>query len=266
MSIIYRDDIHTYEGLTGPMKGQLYTSGTKFIHNFEPKKDWKSIAQKYCSVRTPDEVILDLAYKQNKSLEQVKVILGDREPNWEFVSEMWKSNNKEACDYGHDIHLTKEDIFAEMQSDGLEVFTNPVKDNIRYSIPLENLKNGIYPELIIWNDEFKICGTSDIVEVSGKKISVRDWKTNKELKFKGFKGEKLLPPISHLQNCNFELYTLQLSLYAYMLELKGYEVQELVLHYTRDNKDYPLVYRRDEIISMLNYSKPKEEFNIYNFI
>ena len=265
MSIIYNDSSHTYKGLEGKMKDRFYVSGTQKIHEFEPQKNWIQIAKKYCASRTPIKVIKDLAKKQNKTVQEVEKILSNREPDFNFVLEMWKSNNKEACDYGTEIHLGKENLFIEMQQDGLEVFPNPVINDIRYSIPLETLKNGIYPELIVWDDCSEVCGTADIIEVSGKKISVRDWKSNKELKFRGFMGEKLLYPLNHIENCNFNIYQLQLSLYGYMLELRGYEVTELVLHYTRDNKDYPLEFMRDEVITMLNYKEPKE-FSIYNFI
>lgn len=277
--IIYNDAAHTYTGLEGKIKDKKFTSVSHVIHDFEPKKNWKEIAEKYVAVRTPKKVISDLATKQNKTVEEVLKILNGREVNWEFVAEMWKNNNKEACDYGHDIHLKEEMVFKEMQEDGLQVFTNPVLNDIRISLPLDNLQNGVYSELILWDENSLICGTSDIVEVSGKKVEVRDFKTNKELKFEGFRGECMLGPVKHIPNSNFWHYTLQLSIYAYMLELRGYEVGKLILHYTRENKDFELNYLKLECQNIFKLYKAKQnplikpiekpksnEFNINDYL
>ena len=126
---------------------------------------------------------------------------------------------------------------------------------------------------MIWDDEYLICGKSDKVIISTDEknlnpyISIKDYKTNKELKInynfinkntgEPVVNKYMLEPISHLVDCNYIHYTLQLSLYAYMLERKGFKVKDLELlhtpNYDKNNmKSYQLPYMREEIIAMLN--------------
>jgi len=67
-----------------------------------------------------------------------------------------------------------------------------------------------------------ICGQADRVEKIDKFIDLYDYKTNKEIKQEGFKmntgkTKKMLPPLSHLDDCNFNDYALQLSIYMYIM-------------------------------------------------
>jgi hypothetical protein len=67
-----------------------------------------------------------------------------------------------------------------------------------------------------------ICGQSDLVEVVNGKVNIIDYKTNKEIKTEAFTNwegvtEKMLDPVSHLDDCNFNHYALQLSIYMYII-------------------------------------------------
>jgi hypothetical protein len=82
--------------------------------------------------------------------------------------------------------------------------------------------NTIYTEFMVWDEESRICGMADEVECINNTINVNDHKTNKEIKKQGFYvanvgRERMLPPVSHLDDCNWNHYSIQLSLYMYML-------------------------------------------------
>ena len=67
-----------------------------------------------------------------------------------------------------------------------------------------------------------LCGQSDLVEVVNGKVNITDYKTNKEIKtasFVNWEGisQKMEPPVAHLDDCNFNHYALQLSLYMYII-------------------------------------------------
>ena len=49
-----------------------------------------------------------------------------------------------------------------------------------------------------------------------------DWKTNKEIKFKAFRGEKGFGPLDAIENCNFKHYSLQLCTYLNIVREEGY--------------------------------------------
>lgn len=97
----------------------------------------------------------------------------------------------------------------------------------------------IYAEIGTFLIDFLVSGTIDVLLLREDKFVIGDWKTNRGgLKFEAgyFKKDKsqkpaqttdiwvpkqdfLLPPVNNLPNCNGSIYNLQLSMYAYMVEL-----------------------------------------------
>ena len=97
----------------------------------------------------------------------------------------------------------------------------------------------IYSEIGAFLIDYLLSGTIDVLCIRETDFVILDWKTNRDgLKFKsGYfkkdktvtpnqltnewvdKDERMLPPVAHLQNCNGNHYTLQLSLYAVMVEM-----------------------------------------------
>ena len=97
----------------------------------------------------------------------------------------------------------------------------------------------IYSEIGAYLIDYQVSGTIDILCYKPDSFYILDWKTNRDgLKFEaGYykkdktiipnqltdiwvkKSEKMLAPLAHLDNCNGMHYTMQLSLYALMVEL-----------------------------------------------
>ena len=97
----------------------------------------------------------------------------------------------------------------------------------------------IYSEIGAFLIDYLLSGTIDVLCIRDTDFVILDWKTNRDgLKFKsGYfkkdktvtpnqltdvwvdKDERMLPPVAHLQNCNGNHYSLQLSLYAVMVEM-----------------------------------------------
>jgi hypothetical protein len=72
---------------------------------------------------------------------------------------------------------------------------------------------------IEFTDEIGIAGTSDIIEnIPRNMFNVWDFKTNKKFEFENKYGEFLHFPVSHLPHCQYNDYTLQLSIYGVMYE------------------------------------------------
>lgn len=96
----------------------------------------------------------------------------------------------------------------------------------------------IYSEIGVFDPYILISGTIDILCYKPTDFVILDWKTNRDgLKFEsGYfkkdkstipnqltnewvrKSEKMLPPLSHLDECNGSHYTMQLSIYARLVE------------------------------------------------
>lgn len=96
----------------------------------------------------------------------------------------------------------------------------------------------IYSEIAVFNPELLVSGTIDILCIRPTDFVILDWKTNRDgLKFEsGYykkdkttkpnqltnewvaNGNKMLPPLNHLEDCNGMHYSLQLSMYAILTE------------------------------------------------
>lgn len=90
--------------------------------------------------------------------------------------------------------------------------------------------------------------------------------TNKELKMESYYDKKkrshemMKYPLNNIQDCNYMHYTLQLSLYAWMVQKMNpnFIIDELrIVHFTHDGQvnEYVLDYRKEDIIRMLKYYK-----------
>jgi len=92
-----------------------------------------------------------------------------------------------------------------------------------------------FPEKIVCDEELKIAGTADlVVQNSLGNYSILDWKTNNKIYKTAFGGKKLKGRLSHLEDCNYVHYSLQLNLYARML---GKSIHQLSIVHIPRGKD-----------------------------
>ncbi len=158
-----------------------------------------------------------------------------------------------------------------------------------YAVILDLLRKGwvCYPEYRIYTSDHLIAGTIDCLLVKGGHIietnwgsiiikeaefKILDWKTNKDkLSFqsgyfkKDYKGNKtdefvrkleyMNSPLNYIENCKGSIYTLQLSLYARILELWGNSCTGLALCHLRPSTEpmfYKIPYWKESCDLMLN--------------
>lgn len=78
----------------------------------------------------------------------------------------------------------------------------------------------IAQEFIVYDQPNGICGTIDMLAYNQIKncYSIIDWKTSRKFDVSNFKGETLKAPFDHVEACNTSEYSLQLSLYKWILE------------------------------------------------
>lgn len=190
----------------------------------------------------------------------------------EEILAKWAAENLKAVTRGTKYHLQQEE----------KLYKNPktkrheTHNGYKKAFDIFSLVEGIYPELIVYDIEHEIIGTADYVEIfSDNTFIVRDFKTNKELKLKGYmefnpftktKSEKkMFAPLSHIGDCNFNHYSIQLSTYAYLLEQTGLKLRPnglTINHVLFDNDDnpvdvvnYPVPYLKKEVKALLTHFK-----------
>jgi len=225
--IKFNEKYHSY---TNIFTGQRYVSATTLIHKFTKPFDTEKHAKR-------------VAEREGTTPEEIK--------------ELWKEENKKACDYGNHVHQVMEDWLNGNDVD--------IKDMVSYVEPFEKLvddfdKSLITPEKRLWNHEHKVAGTTDVYQDHKRFFNLYDFKTNKRFNFNNAFGEYMLGDFSHLSNCQYNTYSLQLSMYAYMEQcLTGKHVGELGLYYYDRNEStweyFPVSYMKKEIELMFSLLK-----------
>lgn len=250
--MIFYEKEHIYK-----LGDRQFTSVTQVLSSLEKKKDWKKIAKRY-------------ADKNGKTVAEVEAL--------------WKEENDKSVIRGKEYHAQMQNA---LNNNGVAhrknvicqvVFHTPAIHPEGQFVYLEQPdfkldNNTIYTEFMVWDEDSGICGMVDEAEVVSETIHVNDHKTNKEIKREGFYvpnggREKLLSPVSHLDDCNWNKYTLQLSLYMYLLwkRNKNLKVGKLTLNHVQFDKEGKMTavvamdvpYRRDEVRAIIDWWKTKE--------
>ena len=117
----------------------------------------------------------------------------------------------------------------------------------------------VHSEVIVYSTELSIAGTVDILakdNVTGE-YGIIDWKTSKKIETSSY-AQKMGTHSStrHVMDCNFYHYSLQLSLYRYILEeFYGLKIRNQLIAHLKDDAVNAIVtpYMREEIVEMLKY-------------
>lgn len=246
--MIFNSQNHTYTN----EHGINYLSITSLIKKFAKPFDKQKIAVKY-------------AKKHKRKVEDV-------------IAE-WDKLGEDAIKKGTAYHKIKEDELINKSSIFIEedehIIYKPTWEAQLKINNINKLEAGVYPELIVWSDKYKVAGQADYVEITKKgKINIRDYKTSKEIKKNGYEKwdgsvEMLKFPLNNYQDCNFNHYSLQLNLYAFLIkqhnrnlsigkmtiehiigeydDTKGFSVKEVI--------EYKVPNMQDDVRVLLEYYK-----------
>lgn len=210
------------------------------------------------------------------------------------ILQAWDNESNRAIKLGNFYHNQREaDLlsFKTIEREGIEVpiiKPNYDKESGIKIASEQKLEDGVYPEHMVYLKSAKICGQADLVEIIDGKINITDYKTNKEIKEKGFTNwegitSKMYNPVSHLDDCNLNHYNLQLSIYAYIikkhnpkLKIGKLQIQHVKFKQIGEDKNgypinehingepvldeivmYDLDYLKNEVISIINWLKTK---------
>ncbi len=273
MAITFTAETHKYESTEDEAKKIDWVSVTSLVGLFKKPFDQEGIAAKASKNKnskwygmTPEEII-----------------------------NVWKGETNRAVNLGSWYHDQREAellMCDTLERSGLELpIVNPLEQDGVKIAPDQTLVSGIYPEHLVYLKSAGICGQADRVEVIQDIIDLYDYKTNKEIKMQAFTSwdgvtQKMLGPLSHLDDCNFNHYALQLSVYMYVMlkhnhNLKPGKIQihHIVFEKSGENEygypitaldpvgdpivkevvPYDLPYLKREVQDMLKYIKVNPE-------
>jgi ATP-dependent exoDNAse (exonuclease V) beta subunit len=268
MSIVFNAKDHSYKSIYD--EGISWISVTTLVSNFKKPFDAKKVSEKVT---------------KNKKSKWYGI-----EPK--IILEIWEAESERALTMGTYYHNQREADLCSLSSLSIEgtivpIFVPMQEHNGIKTAPSQKLDPGVYPEHMVYLKSTGICGQSDLVEVVNGKVNIIDYKTNKEIKKESYvnwegQSEKMLSPIDHLDDCNFNHYALQLSIYMYIILKHNPKLQpgNIYLHHilfeteSQDEYGYPIVkkdhngdpivkevipmkipYLIDEVISILHYIK-----------
>jgi ATP-dependent exoDNAse (exonuclease V) beta subunit len=152
----------------------------------------------------------------------------------EDVLNEWQATNKLACDKGQNVHSIIESFIKnnDVQDPKIISGLKQVFDKKEYK--------RILSEEIVYSDNDEIAGTSDLIcDVDNDTFDVLDFKTNKKFLFFNKYNKYLKHPLNNLQQCQYNDYSLQLSLYAYLYgNLTNKKVRKICILYYDGDKFY----------------------------
>jgi len=116
--------------------------------------------------------------------------------------------------------------------------------------------SGALHEQLLYSHAHKIAGTADIIHPDGKYFDVYDVKTNKAFNFFSKYKKQLKPPVDHFSDCEYNSYSLQLSLYAYLYQIMTGRIARhlAVFYYDKVNQvftKYPCAYLKRDVETIL---------------
>lgn len=256
-SIIFLDNTHTYK-INGEPSAKVSVTGLvgSVKEPFEENK-WAAIKAK----------------KEGCTTEEMKAF--------------WKRNNRMSTYQGSTLHTYIENYYQNKvipydrtnARDVLgEELANKMRDNLHVLVRqfgkfYNDTKDTILPikhELVIGDiDDTRICGMLDMLSynVETESFEIYDFKTNKAFSRESKFNKYLLEPLTHLQECEHNTYSLQLSLYSYFIrKYTGIEISKLkIAWFSINNDDYKVIdleYMPNEVDSII--ARYKELANASN--
>lgn len=201
-----------------------FISVTTLIKKFEPEFDVEDATKK--ALRKPEN--------KGKTKDQLQT--------------EWKAKGESSSNKGSSIHNYIENTLKNI----------PVEVDPRFQIEkdyfnnfqedfLKN-KNVVYSEKILYLKTFKIVGTIDCLVYCPEEdiLYFIDWKTNEKISYEN-RYRNFKPPLQKYQHCSKEIYTLQLSMYRYIIEntiLNNYpslpNMKNILVHLSKENRNYQI--------------------------
>jgi len=245
--VAYNDEYHIYRNL---LLNTNYTSVTTLIGKYEQHFD-----EEYWSRYKALEYLLPNFKQLKKSFPHSFMQLAEASLNTKIVDKrqeeikkQWRDKRIKAARYGTIYHKKKEDKDRAKK----EHIINDKVFKVATTNVLHELEDGIYPELLVYWDEYGLSGQVDRFVKEGKFGIIRDYKTNEKLKFEN-KFQKMKAPLDYLDDCNMNHYYLQLNLYRTMIEKQNdILVTDMIIEHSRTDTEYKVPRMEKEIKLLLH--------------
>lgn len=188
--IVFNELAHSYH-----YNGVKCTSVTQLISNYKKKFETEIIASKY-------------ALKNGLSIDEVLT-------DWDLKRDTANARGTELHKYAElkfackEYDVSEEQLSTDLKSK-IDSFYEMSKGRL---IPVAS-------ELIVGDSDKSLCGMIDQIfyNVKAKEFQIWDYKTNKEINTHSKYKNRMINGLEHLQECEFNTYSLQLAIYKRIIE------------------------------------------------
>lgn len=213
-------------------------------------------------------------YWSNYKSEQFSISQREILRAWNFINKKGTIKGSAIHDYAENLfqnkkfEYPKDIILNEFGFDPVINEYNITKKHVdNFYANAHNKLIPIRTEMILYDKESLIAGMLDIIfyNIKTKEFQIWDWKTNKDFTFE-MKSRHLLDNLFTLEDCDLEIYSLQLELYKYIIE-KNTDIKlgkSYIVWFSHNNDNYKVIETKDrkyyvenivdKRISELNYN------------
>lgn len=201
----------------------------------------------------------------------------------EEVKLVWKKNNQMATYQGSTLHNYIDNYYQNKVKPYNRVLAESILGQTLHEMMYKNLKalvkqfNNFYTDtseyILPVKNEFvvgdlgdtRICGMLDMLAYNTltENFEIYDFKTNKRFSEKSEYESKLLPPVNHLDECEFNIYSLQLSLYKMFIQkYTDIKIDKLkIVWFSVNNDTYKVIelkYLPEECLTLIKKYSPDQ--------
>ena len=180
----------------------------------------------------------------------------------EIIKRAWNFINKKGTIKGSSIHDYAENLFQNkifeypkqliLNEFGFDPVLNEyltTKKHVdRFYSDVHNKLIPIRTEMVVYDKESLIGGMLDILfyNIKAKEFQIWDYKTNKKLT-KENKNKHLKGSLFIIENCDLEIYSLQLGMYKYIIEkITGIKLgKSYIVWFSHNNDNYEIIETKD---------------------
>jgi hypothetical protein len=178
------------------------------------------------------------------------------------VAKMWKEKGELSAKDGKILHEQIEKYFLNN-----EKFTSKEFGLFKDFMIRNSQINPFRTEWRIFDEEYLVAGTIDLVSKNNNEYEIYDWKRSQSIidddkkpKIKGFIGKHGIGDLVHISDTRYNRYCLQQSMYKFILE-KNYGISIKAMYIVVLHPDYanfykfPIPYHKKEIEYILSSLK-----------
>jgi hypothetical protein len=194
-------------------------------------------------------------YWSNYKGEQFRISQKEILRAWKFINNKGTIKGSAIHDYAENLFENKKFEYPKdmiLKEFGFDPVINEYNTTKRHVDKFYNDVRGklipIKTEYVVYDKESMIAGMLDILfyNVKMKEFQIWDWKSNKDFTFE-MPSRHLLNDLFMLEDCDLELYSLQLEMYKQIIE-KNVPIKlgkSYIVWFSHNNEDYKIIETKD---------------------